>query len=116
MSKVKSNTIPSTVKAIAAATGLTQAQVKMVLAQLVIEATEGLKKDGAYIIHGIAQLKMKKKPARAARMGRNPATGESLAIAAKPESTKLVAAPVTSLKRALDPTLVVEPIQQADQA
>ncbi len=115
MSKLKSNTIPSTVKSIAAATGLTHVQVKLVLTQLITEAIEGLKRDSAYSIHGIAQLKMKTVPAKAERIGRNPATGESLTIAAKPETTRIMAKPVTALKRAIDPKAVVKRTQRSDQ-
>ena len=39
---------------------------------------------------GIGKLVLKKTPKRPARMGRNPATGEEIKIAAKPAGKKLV--------------------------
>ena len=40
-------------------------------------------------IPGIGKLRLKKTPRRPARMGRNPATGEEIQIAAKPAGKKL---------------------------
>jgi len=47
------------------------------------------------------RLELKKKPATKARMGRNPATGEEIQIAAKPASKVVKAYPTKKLKDAV---------------
>jgi DNA-binding protein HU-beta len=62
------------------ATGLAKKDVTNFVDELVKLAYKEVKKNGEFSIHGIGKLvKMK----RAARMGRNPATGESIKIPAK---------------------------------
>ena len=52
-------------------------------------------------IGGLAQLTVRVKPAQKARKGRNPATGEEIAIAAKPASVDVRARPLARAKGAL---------------
>ncbi len=52
-------------------------------------------------IGGIVQLTVRIKPATKKRMGRNPATGEEIQIAAKPASVDLRARPLAKAKTAL---------------
>jgi DNA-binding protein HU-beta len=52
-------------------------------------------------IGGLVQLTVRVKPAQKARMGRNPATGEQIKIAAKPASVDLRARPLAKAKGAL---------------
>ena len=59
---------------------LTKAQAKAILEDLVAVAVKETKKHGAFTIGGFLKVTKKKRPAR---MGRNPATGESIKIKAK---------------------------------
>ena len=52
-------------------------------------------------IGGLVQLTVRVKPAQKKRKGRNPATGEEIAIAAKPASVDLKARPLAKAKTAL---------------
>jgi len=62
------------------ATGLAKKDVTALVDSLTELAYKEVKKNGEFAIHGIGKLvKMK----RAARMGRNPATGETIKIPAK---------------------------------
>lgn len=114
MAKHTCNTKSGTIKAIAAATNLTLAQVKLVLTQLIVESIQGLKRDGVYYIHGIARLQTKMKAALPERAGRNPFTKEPVTFKAKPESKRILVKPVTAFKRAFD-TGIVKRKQRADQ-
>ncbi len=68
------------VKTIAEANGLTASQVKGVLATIADLAVKEVKESGVFVMPGIGRLV---KVDRAARTGRNPATGEAIQIAAK---------------------------------
>ena len=57
-----------------------------------------IKKDGRFSYPGFGTFTMKK---RAARKGRNPATGEEITIAAKPASVDVRARPLAKAKAAL---------------
>jgi DNA-binding protein HU-beta len=52
-------------------------------------------------IGGLVQLTVRVRPAAKARRGRNPATGEEIAIAAKPASVALAARPLAKAKGGL---------------
>lgn len=52
-------------------------------------------------IGNLVQLTVRLKPATKARVGRNPATGEEITIAAKPASVDLKARPLAKAKAAL---------------
>jgi nucleoid DNA-binding protein len=49
------------------------------------------KKDETVTIKGLGRFKLKRVPAKKARMGRNPATGEQINIGPKPASKKIKA-------------------------
>jgi nucleoid DNA-binding protein len=83
---------------IAEATMLTRKQVESVLDEL-----EGLIKRhinkrgvGEFTLPGLLKVRAVKRPATKKRMGRNPATGEEIVIAAKPASIRVR---VSALKR-----------------
>jgi DNA-binding protein HU-beta len=59
---------------------LTKAQAKAALASLVAQAYKGAKSPNGFTVPGLGKLI---KVRRKARMGRNPATGESIKIKAK---------------------------------
>jgi len=66
--------------ALANATELTKKQVGMLMDQLAEMAYKEVKSHGEFTLPGLGKLVKKH---RAARMGRNPATGEQIQIAAK---------------------------------
>lgn len=76
------------VACIADEVGITKKQAGVALDTLTNLAYKGAK-DG-FTIPGLGKLVIRKTPARPARDGRNPATGETIRIAAKPAGRKLV--------------------------
>ena len=68
------------IRALAEANGLTNVQARGVMDTLASLAVQEVKKNGLFVIPGIGRLV---RVDRKARMGRNPATGESIKIAAK---------------------------------
>ena len=68
------------VKAVAEANGLSNAQAKGVMTTLAELAVKEVQESGVFVIPGIGRLV---RVDRAARTGRNPATGETIQIAAK---------------------------------
>ncbi len=60
--------------------GLTKKQVAAMFDEIAVLAAKEAKKAGAFVLPGIGKLVVVK---RAARMGRNPATGEAIKIPAK---------------------------------
>jgi len=68
-------------------TGITQTDIRHMLDELHALVLSELKSGNRFKLVGLVQLEPKVRPARAARMGRNPATGESVKIAAKPAET-----------------------------
>jgi DNA-binding protein HU-beta len=69
-----------TLQALAEKLGKTRKEVSEMLDAVVELAYHETKKSGEFTIPGLGKLQKK---ARAARMGRNPATGEQIQIAAK---------------------------------
>ena len=65
---------------LAAKSGRTKKEVVALLEALVKMAYVQVKKEGEFVIPGLGKLVKVKRPAR---MGRNPATGETIKIAAK---------------------------------
>lgn len=65
---------------LAAKSGRTKKEIVVMLEALVKMAYNQVKKEGDFIIPGLGKLVKVKRPAR---MGRNPATGEAIKIAAK---------------------------------
>ncbi|MCG8429400.1 MAG: HU family DNA-binding protein [Chromatiales bacterium] len=106
--KLKSITTKQTktqiLQAIADDTGLSRKQVGEVFSNLgeLIQRHMQRRGSGEFIIPDTGvKIRRVKKPARKARMGRNPATGESIKIAAKPASTVIKVAALKALKDTL---------------
>jgi nucleoid DNA-binding protein len=90
--------------AIAEDTGLTKKEVAGVFSSLGELITRHIKKRGSgefAIPDTGVKIRRVKKPARKARMGRNPATGEAMKIAAKPASTTVKVVALKALKDAV---------------
>ncbi|MGV6826105.1 MAG: HU family DNA-binding protein [bacterium] len=89
------------ITAIAEDTGLTKKDVQGVFSSLSDLMTRHIQKRGSgefAIPDTGVKIRRVKKPARKARMGRNPATGEEMMIAAKPASTAVKVTALKSLK------------------
>jgi DNA-binding protein HU-beta len=69
-----------TMAALAEATGMSKKDVGMFMEKMVDLAYKHTKSDGEFVLPGVGKLV---KVHRAERMGRNPATGESIKIPAK---------------------------------
>jgi nucleoid DNA-binding protein len=97
----KTQTKSQILSAIAEDTELTKKQVSEVFSSLSDLITRHIKKRGSgefTIPDTGVKIRRAKKPARKARMGRNPATGEEMKIAAKPASTTVKVVPLKALK------------------
>jgi len=97
----KKQTKNEILSAIAEDTGLTKKDVSAVFASLSNLITRHIKKRGSgefAIPDTGVKIRRVKKPARKARMGRNPATGEPMKIAAKPASTTVKVTALKALK------------------
>lgn len=93
------------INAIAEETGLTKKDVAGVFASLgdLIERHMKKRGSGEFAIPDTGvKIRRVKKPARKARMGRNPATGEEIKIAAKPASTAVRVTALKSLKESIN--------------
>jgi nucleoid DNA-binding protein len=75
--------------------------VKEVVESLVAVGHRELKKNGIFVLHGLAKFVVVKKPARPARDGINPFTKEKQRFAAKPASKAVRARPVKAVKDAV---------------
>ena len=86
---------------IATNTNLTRTQVSAVMDELesVIERHIRKRSVGEFTLPGLLKIKAAKRPATKKRMGRNPATGEEIVIAAKPATTRVR---ITALKKLKD--------------
>ena len=87
--------------ALAERAGISRAEAKRVLAALEEVVLEQLGNAQKVRIAGVVQLTVRVKPAQKARMGRNPATGEEIKVAAKPASVDVRARPLAKAKAAL---------------
>lgn len=100
----KKQTKSDILAAIAEDTGLAKKEVGAVFASLGELITRHIKKRGSgefAIPDTGVKIRRVKKPARKARMGRNPATGEAMKIAAKPASTTVKVTALKALKDAV---------------
>lgn len=81
-------------------TDLSRKQVASVLDELGIVIERHIKKRavGEFTLPGLLKIKTVKKPARRARKGINPFTGEETTFAAKPASTAVKVTPLKGLK------------------
>jgi nucleoid DNA-binding protein len=89
------------IAALAESTGLSKKDIGNVFAGLgdMIEAHMKKRGSGEFTIPDTGvKIRRVKKPARKARMGRNPATGEAMKIAAKPASTVVRVTALKALK------------------
>ena len=86
--------------AIAEETGLTRKQIADVMESLGGQIQRHVKKrgPGAFTLPGLLKIKTVRKPARKARKGRNPFTGEETTFAAKPAHTVVKIQPLKGLK------------------
>ena len=89
------------VTAVADRAELSKTDVKRAIAALDEIVLDQLGNAQKVRIGGLVQLTVRVKPAQKARMGRNPATGEEIKIAAKPASVDLRARPLARAKGAL---------------
>jgi len=83
---------------VAEKTGLTKKQVEEVFDALAHEITQQVKKKSSIKLFGLVKITVKSRPARPSRQGRNPATGETITIKAKPAGHAVKAAPLKPLK------------------
>jgi nucleoid DNA-binding protein len=85
-------------------TGLNKSQVNSVLEELNVVIERHIKKRavGEFSLPGLLKIKTVKKPARKARKGINPFTGEETTFKARPASTGVR---ITALKRLKDMAL-----------
>jgi nucleoid DNA-binding protein len=89
------------IAALSESTGLSKKDIGNVFAGLgdMIEAHMKKRGSGEFTIPDTGvKIRRVKKPARKARMGRNPATGEAMKIAAKPASTVVRVTALKALK------------------
>lgn len=89
------------VTAVADRAELSKADAKRALAALEEVVLEELGNAQKVRVGGLVQLTVRVKPATKPRMGRNPATGEEIKIAAKPAAVDLRARPLAKAKAAL---------------
>ena len=80
---------------------LTKSDAKRALEALEAIVLEELGNAQKVRIGGLVQLTVRVKPATKKRLGRNPATGEQITIAAKPASVDVRARPLARAKQAL---------------
>ena len=85
---------------IAEETGLTRKQITEVMDSLSGQIQRHIKKRGAgtFTLPGLLKIKTVRKPARKARKGINPFTGEEATFAAKPAHTVVKIQPLKGLK------------------
>merc|ERR1712226_508762 len=86
------------VNALATSTELKPKQVRAVVTGLLDLAASELKKNGGFKLAGCLNMKLKKKPATAARKGVNPFTKEPCVFKAKPASKTVRCLPMKKFK------------------
>ncbi|MEQ8515847.1 MAG: HU family DNA-binding protein [Chromatocurvus sp.] len=88
------------VTTIADNTGLTKKQVGDVMGELETLIERSIKKRsvGEFTLPGLMKITTVKKPARKARKGRNPFTGEDMVFSAKPASVAVKVRPLKKIK------------------
>merc|ERR1711879_478323 len=88
--------------AVAESAELKPKQVKTIITSYIELAATELKKNGAFKLGGVLNMKLKKKPARPARKGINPFTKEPCVFKAKPASKTVKCFPMKKLKEAIN--------------
>src|SRR5260370_330659 len=98
--KPKAATKTELLTVLADKTGLTKKEITSVIDELdkFIKTQVSKKGPGVFVLPGLLKIKRHLKPKQAARMGRNPATGEEMKIAAKPARTVVKVLALKSLK------------------
>jgi nucleoid DNA-binding protein len=98
--KAKAPSKSEVLNSLATATNLSRKEVSAVLDALTSEIGKSLGKKGAgvYQIPGLCKIVRKQNPAKPAREGINPATGDKIMIKAKPASTAVKVRPLKNLK------------------
>lgn len=86
---------------IADRTDLPKRDVAAVFEELEGVMKKSLKQNQEFNLPGLCKMVVKKKPARKARKGRNPFTGEEIMIKAKPASKQVKIRPLKKLKEAV---------------
>ena len=87
---------------VAQKTELKPKQLKAVINSYVELAAAELKKNGKFKLGGVLNMKLKKKPAKAARKGVNPFTKEPCVFKAKPASKTVRVLPMKKFKEAVN--------------
>merc|ERR1712232_296322 len=88
--------------AVAEKTGLKSRQIKDVAEAVIALAATQLKKSGQFKFAGALNMKLKKKPAVAARKGVNPFTKEPCVFKAKPASKTVRVLPMKKFKEMMN--------------
>ena len=84
--------------AIAESTELSKKDIAAVFDSLTEQVAEAVQGPGQFTIPGLCKIAVKETPAKPARKGRNPATGEEIMLAPKPASKKITIRPLKALK------------------
>jgi nucleoid DNA-binding protein len=96
--KPKAMTKSQVVKELADQNGMTSKQAGEFLSSLASLVDKELRRAKQFTIPDIAKLTVKDTPAKPARPGRNPATGETIMLKPKPASRKVTAKPAGATK------------------
>ena len=100
MNNAKAATKSAMYQELATQTGLSRKQVAELFDKLneYIRDQVGKKGPGIFTLPGLLKIKRVEKPATKARQGRNPQTGETITIKAKPKRTVVKALALKALK------------------
>ena len=94
--------------AVAEKAGLSRADAKKAITALEDVVVEQIGKAEKVKIGGVVQIEARYRPPTQEREGRNPATGETITIAAKPASVAVKARPLAKAKNAAPPVSAVQ--------
>lgn len=94
--------------AVAEKAGLSRADAKKAIAALEDVVVEQIGKAEKVKIGGVVQIEARYRPPTQEREGRNPATGETITISAKPASVAVKARPLAKAKNAAPPVSAVQ--------
>jgi DNA-binding protein HU-beta len=94
--------------AVADKAGLSRADAKKAITALEDVVVEQIGKAEKVKIGGIVQIEARYRPPTQEREGRNPATGETITISAKPASVAVKARPLAKAKNAAPPVSAIQ--------
>ena len=94
--------------AVAEKAGLSRADAKKAITALEEVVIEQIGKAEKVKIGGIVQIEARYRPPTQEREGRNPATGETITISAKPASVAVKARPLAKAKNAAPPVSAIQ--------